>query len=474
MKRLFTALILGVLAISAVAAFQERFTPIQNRIELDETATFNLTITNNDEIDHTYRLSLSVDATTTWLLSPNNLRVEADSSRTTTVRLKPKAGTQPGSYFTPIKIEGEGEQRTVAAPISLGQEGRRNFVPNVGLTVSHDEQVDPRQPFPVSFEFHNRNRRDLPNLNVSVNSELFSTTFPVDLNGLEREGQNVFFSLNDSTVPGTYSINTDIYFQQAQDPITSYSTNFNIDPYSDIVVEQNTGESWFKTTYNMTISNDANVERRYAYNVSAPWYDRLFLSSSQAYELVSTKDGSQMQWALTIPADGERSVVYERNYRGLVLTIVFIITSIIAYFTFRSPVVARKEGKIVKHADGPDELRIRVYLRNRSSKKMYNVSVTDKLPSILEYDDYDDVGYISPSRVRKKRKGETTVHWEIDELDSLEERILVYEATPRLEVLGEVDLPTVRVQFEDQDGTVSVYESWSTSAGSDSSFLEKK
>lgn len=474
MKRLLTALLITAVCFTAVAAFQERFVPIQNKIDLDETARFNLTITNNDQVDHTYRLSLSVDQTTNWLLSPNSLRVEAGSSRTTTVSLRPKGGTQPGSYFTQIQIEGEGDQRSIAAPISLGQGGPRQFVPNVGMTMTNDENVDPREPFPISFEFHNRNRRDLDNLTLTVNSELFTDETTFSLDGLERKGQNIFFTLNDTTRPDNYTINANIFFDQAENPITSYSSQFNILSYSDISIDQTTEEGWFRTRYNVTLHNDGNVERTYTYNVSAPWFERLFLSSPQDTTLETTDGGTVKQWTLTLDPMGEQTLTYERNYQGLALTIFTIVVAVIAYFVFRSPVVAYKEGKIVKNPNGADKLRVRVYLRNRSSKEVYNVSVTDNLPSILEYDDFDDVGYISPSTVRKKRKGETTVHWDIDKLDSLEERILVYEATPRLEVLGDVDLPSVKVQFENENGRVSVYESWTTSAGSDDEFLEQK
>ena len=474
MKRLYIAILLATLCLSAVTAFQERFVPIQNKVDLDETARFNLTITNNDQVDHTYRLSLSVDQTTNWLLSPNSLRVQAGSSRTTTVSLRPKAGTQAGSYFTQIQIEGEGEQRSIAAPISLGQGGQRQFVPNVGMTMSNEENVDPREPFPVSFEFHNRNQRDLENLTLTVDSELFTDETTFNLDGLERKGQNIFFTLNDTTQPDNYTINANIFVDQADNPITSYSSQFNIVRYNDISIDQTTEEGWFRTTYNVTFHNDGNVERTYQYNVSAAWFERLFLSSPQDTTLTTTNGDTVKQWTVTLSPMSQQTVTYERNYQGLALTAFIIIVAIIAYFIFRSPVVAHKEGKIVKNPNGADKLRVRVYLRNRSGKEVYNVSVTDKLPSILEYDDFDDVGYISPTTVRKKRKGETTVHWDIDKLDSLEERILVYESTPRLEVLGDVDLPSVKVQFENENGRVSVYESWTTSAGSGDEFLEQK
>lgn len=469
----FTAII-ALLAVTSVAAFQEQFRPIDNVIDIDEKATFNLTITNNQETDETYRLSLSVDQTTSWILSPNSVRVPAGESRTITVTLDPRSNTRPGSYFTRIQLSGEGEQRVLSAPISLGQEGRRDFVPNVGMTVTNEENVDPREPFSLSFEFHNRNRRTLPNLTAQVNSDLFQTSFPVSLDGLEREGQNVFFTLNDTTTPGEYNVNIDLYFGEQNNPITSYTTTFNIIAYRDISIQQEQGEAWFKTAYTTTIHNDGNVERSYAHNVSAPWFERLFLSSPNTTAIVADGEQTVKQWNLDIAPNSSQTITYERNYRGLVAAILLIAISIAAYFFFRSPVVVKKEGTVVKTSNGPDKLKIRVYLRNRGRKTTYNVSVTDTIPSILEYESQNEVGYISPTRVRKKRKGKTTIHWDIDKLDPLEERILVYEATPRLEVLGKVDLPSVKAQFEDQDGDVRVYESWSTTAGSEDSFMEKR
>lgn len=473
-KRLTTFILVTLVLISGAAALEAQFTPINNVIGVDEQATFNLTVTNTASEEQTYRLSLGVDDSSAWILSPNSFTVSPNETRSTTVTVAPRSRTSTGSYFTRISLNSDGERRTLAAPISLGTKQNRGFVPNVGLTVTNEERIDPRDPLRLSFELDNRNQRDLDNLTVTANSDLFQESFTVDLGGLEQQGKNLFLTLDPTTPPGDYNVDANIYLNETKDPITSYNTEFTVVSYDDIIVDQDQDEGWFKTQYTTTITNNGNVERDYTYNVSAGLHERLFLSSPQNTSLGEQNGQAVQQWHLNIPSQESRTVSYERNYQGLVATILAIVLVIAAYFYFRSPVVARKEAKIIKNPDGADELKIQVFLRNRGNNTVYDVSVTDKLPSILEYKAYDDIGYISPTTVRKKRKGTTTIHWDIDELDPLEERILVYEATPRLEVLGEVDLPGVRAQFENEDGNVRVYESWTTSAGSDTEFLEQK
>jgi DNA-dependent RNA polymerase auxiliary subunit epsilon len=114
---------------------------------------------------------------------------------------------------------------------------------------------------------------------------------------------------------------------------------------------------------------------------------------------------------------------------------------------------------------------VHLYIRNRSRNKVFNIALNDTVPSLLSYKENTSIGYLSPSQVKQRKKGKTRLNWDIQSLDPLEERILVYEAEPRLEVLGQVDLPSAQASFEDSEGNTRTYESNAPNAGEDTTYL---
>ena len=458
-----------ILLISPIAAsFEERFSGIDTVIDFDEVATYNLSLTNDENEPKTVRLSLNVDDSTSWILSPSTVRIPAQSTVSQVIKLSPRVSAQGGAYFVEIRLITNEEEKMIGAPVSLGA-GDREFLPSVGLFVRNDEEIDPRESFELNIELKNRNQREYDNLALTVSSDLFQTAFNMSLEGLAQEGRNLFIPIDKTTRPGTYDLEVTLRAPDRPRAIASFDTTFDVVPYSEVRESVTTNESLFKTTRTVTLQNDGNVENEYIFTTFEPLFDRFFVSSNEEYFILETEDSSQLAWNVTIPPQGEASVTYTENYRPLAVFFLVVIVSVVLYYLLRSPVVITKEAHIVD--DGNNTVRVRVHVRNRSRQDVYNVTVRDKLKGILKYKEKDEVGYISPTYAKKQKDGSTRLRWDLNTLDSLEERVFVYEANPSLDVIGSLDLDRSEARFEDEKGNVRITTSRGVSVGEKYSFL---
>lgn len=470
-KRIILTLLVLTFVSTPVYAVQERFTAVDNIINFGESATFSLELENPDNQAHTYTLSLNVDDSSTWIASPSNIQVGAGETKDVTVRLTPRATTRSGSYFVRLRLTGEGETKTLAAPISLGSGGERDFVPNVGLSVTHPDAVDPREQFQLGVEFRNRNRRVLNNLTAEVQSEVFYSTFNFDLDSRAREGRNLFLNIQEDVPPGEYRLRVNVYMEGGETPISSFDSSFNVVSYSNVEEQQEQNNSLFKDEYRVELTNNGNAPEVYTYDVPASFFERLFISASSPAETVTANGETVKRWTFNLAPGETATFTYQENYRGLVYTIIAVMIGTALYFYLRSPVVVTKEATVVERRGAPGKVKVHLYIRNRSRNKVFNIALNDTVPSLLSYKENTSIGYLSPSQVKQRKKGKTRLNWDIQSLDPLEERILVYEAEPRLEVLGQVDLPSAQASFEDSEGNTRTYESNAPNAGEDTTYL---
>lgn len=466
MKR-FVLILSIVLLLPLSAAFTEQVDRINSNIDFGEDALFNITLTNDDPEQKTVRLNLGVSDSSQWLVSPSRITVPAESTVTETIRIIPRTNTRGGSYFIDLRLSTREFERVVGIPVSLGR-GERGFSPSVSLFVRHDEEVDPRSSMEISTELVNRNQRTYENLELDVSSELFSTSFNLSLGGLAREGRNLYIPIDRTTPPGEYNLSVILAAPDETRSVSQFDSTFNIRPYTDIGVSTETDESFLKRNTRVNITNRGNVEATYKHNVSTTLFDQLFTSSS-SIQHTEINQQRHLQWNKTVPAQDSVTFTYEVNYRPLGIATAILVLAIILYFLLRSPVVIKKET--TGFEDDNDTLRIRIHVRNRSTSDVYNVTVRDTLDGILKYVEQDEVGYISPSYAKKTKSGKTRLRWDMNKLESFEERVFVYEAKPKLDILGDLNLQRSQVRFEDEKGSVRITTSNTVSVGEKQGFV---
>ena len=138
-----------------------------------------------------------------------------------------------------------------------------------------------------------------------------------------------------------------------------------------------------------------------------------------------------------------------RNFRLLAILAAILVASVVLYFVFRSPLILQKEAQIRgSSSDGVSELRIRLHVKNRSARSVNSLHVVDKVTSMADVVKEASLGTLQPSKIVRKPGHGTLVRWDIDSLDSFEERIITYTVKTKLKLIGDVYLPAAKVKFD--------------------------
>ena len=173
----------------------------------------------------------------------------------------------------------------------------------------------------------------------------------------------------------------------------------------------------------------------------------IFVSSDTEYsrELV---DGSRaLVWNVPLAPGERRTLSFTENYRVLVLIALILVLSAIGYVLLRSPVAVVKEAVGLAKHDSVSQLKVRLFIKNRSARSVQGISVTDRVPSIADVIRAEAPGSISPSKVAVSEKGGTLLRWDLEVLEPYEERVVTYIARSKLKIIGRISLPTAKVRY---------------------------
>ena len=452
---IFALVFLAVFSSLVSAAYDVSFEPIKFRIMPEEFATHKITITNYDDVERVYSLSVSTGDATSWVITPSSLKVPAGSIESTELKIFPKSVVGVGVFDITVNVRDGAQPKILTLPVHISLDGFfQDFTPNVALTVDAPSTVDPRENLKVTVQLRNRNQRDLKNLSIRIDSEnVFFRELQTDLEPRREKTTDFIFELNPLLSPGDYNFKVSLYYPITDSVISEYDGVFKVDFYSAITPKRETSSSWFRTTDTITLENIGNYESSKEITIKAPWLKRIFMSSDPKGELVRIDGKSYLQWNPSLKPVEVKLIQVHTNYRSLVIAGILIVIGLVLYFLLRSPIMVLKEAAVVGEDDeGISEVKIRVFIKNRSSGNVHNISVTDRIPGITEFVESQHLGSLRPTRVTKTAKKGTILYWDLDRLESYEERIITYRIKSKLKIVGDMSLPKVRVKFEQSSG----------------------
>ena len=457
-ERLSGILLLCVLLVLpfTLASFSAELITVQENVFPGEVARFELYITN--QLSSTDRYIISSEQVSYLLgFDPRPGDVAPGETALFGLEITPSFAVNFGTYRIPIRIRSQtsGEVQELNPLIRIRDPEREPGVynPSVALGISFPEAIDPRDEAVLRINLRNRNARvydERDPLTIVIDGELFSRTYPTQLGGVNLEGERASeqrFTLNPFQPPGEHSLSVEVRVENRT--VSSERAQFRIIEFSDLQEESSAHSSLFRYTTRYTVSNQGNIreDARVEHPVSA--FQRLFFSASQEYR-IETVDGQSVA-VITLPVDSQGSVTVEvvENYRILAVLVLLIILSVIGYFLFRSPVVVGKEAVLAGTPDdGVSEIKVRVFIMNRSSKTMRNLRVIDRISGMADVVKEDSIGTVKPTKVSKKKDQGTLIRWDVDQLEPFEERIISYRVKTPLKLVGDVTLPAVKVKYD--------------------------
>ncbi|MGM5481184.1 MAG: hypothetical protein ACQESE_02110 [Nanobdellota archaeon] len=451
---------------SATSVDVEPVNQTSHQIYFDETAVYKLTIDNTAEDDKVFAISLNP---LNWIIdSDRSIPVDGNSEKVIDLRVRPRPTNfrGPGVYKVPLDVttvDGERFTEIVKIVVKSIEERLFEYKPSVALGLSLDENVNPRDPLSVQVSVRNRNLRNLENMTFLIEGDHFSEEKSFSLSSLEERTFAFRFDIDDTAAPGTYELYGKLFYDS--DTVNEVSRYYDIVPYANIDTGSlNSSSYFFKRTTVSKRTNTGNIDKSIASDLDISLLEDIFTTVD--IEADSVEKISRKSWKITLSPNETATVTVVHNYRPLVALGVIVLLLVVIYFTMRSPITLRKQVIVTgKDDEGVSEMKVRIYLRNRTGKAFYNIRLLDKAPAIAHVSPSQALGSMEPTKIVKTENKGTIVKWDFDSLEAFEERIVTYSIKARLKIIGNLSLPKVKVRFENVKGKSRTTESGRSTIG---------
>ncbi|MGE0793456.1 MAG: hypothetical protein AB7V77_04740 [Candidatus Woesearchaeota archaeon] len=453
-KKIVISLLLVIMILPVVSAFDIFVNPTEqdsHKIYFDEIAKYTVTITNTDDYERIYALNINP---VEWVLETSgSVKVPAGETKSFPLNFKPKPTNfkGPGTYYVPLSVRSNtDETETTQLPLYIRSFNTAygSYLPTISIGSSIAASVDPREKVKVQIVLRNRNILDIKDLEVIVNGGIFQGTHYENLSGLAEKVVEYSFDVDPKSAPVQQNLKVTTKFNGKV--LSEINELFEVTAYSVIDRETTQESNWFKTTKFSTLTNKGNIEKQVDVKLDTPWYVRLFTGVEIESENVEKVKST---WLVTLAPYESVDVTIVENYRYLVSALVLGIVILVLYFVYRSPIVIKKQIIVTgKDEEGISEMRVRVFVVNRTAKAFYNLRLIDKAPSIATVLQNNQIGVLQATKIIPTDKKGTIVKWDVESIDAYEERIFTYTLKARLKIIGNLSLPSAKAKFENANG----------------------
>lgn len=449
MKKSLILLILPLLLLSAVLVSAGNLEIEKKTIsdivvsELSEPAVFELTLRNLGSSDNFEIYSLvGVD------MSPKGtFQINKGETKTIEVKIFPndKLKTRTGLMTFAYKIRGQDtgiqDDMLTINIVSLKD------VFEVGV-----ENINPESENAFVYVI-NKVDKEFPSINGKFSSAFFDSKKTFSVKALGRE--DIVIPLDSAKlkklVAGQYILSGDLSIEGATEHFEG-SLKF-VEKNFLSTSEKSSGILFRKKTVEKT--NEGNVPVIAEISMSKDIISRLFTVFSEEPKAVRSGLIVKYTWVKEIRPSETFSVSADTNYLyPLIMLVIIIIVAYLIYAYKSSNIMLKKRVSFVRTKGG--EFALKVTLGVSSKRFIEKISVIDKIPSIAKI--YDRFGATPPTRI-DERNGR--LEWDIESLQSGEERVFSYIIYSKVSVVGRFELPPATAVYE-RDG--KIYEAVSNKA----------
>ncbi len=431
------------------ASFGLTIDPIDNEIASGESATYHVTVSNYGDQQSQFQV-YTIDPGWTIRVTPIGPVVNAGAEGEFDIALRPTTnagfGTQGVSVTIKDLVTGTRSKRDHVVSLRGGSFPSQAYEATVQLDIIMPYDIDPREQVPLRLQLRNRNALNISNLTINVGSAHFATQMSIPLPPLSERTVDVpGIQIDPRTAPGEEDVT--VRLSSNGETVAQLAKNYRISSYSTITQDVGEESFGFKTTHRVHVENDGNVENTAVVSVPSSLIKSLFVSSDAEYSREIIDGKRALVWRVTLAPGESREIAFTENYRVLVLLALVLVLAAVGYVLLRSPVAVVKEAVGLAKHDGVSQLKVRLFIKNRSAKIVQGISVTDRVPSIADVIKAEAPGSISPSKVAVSEKGGTLLRWDLETLEPYEERVVTYVARSKLKIIGRISLPTAKVRY---------------------------
>jgi hypothetical protein len=464
MKRylLFTIILILCISLAYAADYEVEVKPIRDSIYLDGSATFLITFTNDLQTIQNFRVySTEVE----WTIPETLIKVYPEDQTTETLEITPTKYVSPGIYAVKIKIRAEETDELIEKilpPITIKTYGDiiSDYRPSIRMTYEMQDTIDPKEKVQIKIKLDNQNILNISDLVIKISSDLpvFNTEYPVTLVPLETKEVKFDYDLDPLQSPGEYKVSFELLkagqvIEVADQKIVSIgekSLNFE--------EEINIDKSFFKTVIEAKYTSNSNVRDAQKIKIPTGWFKKLFTSTNPESTLIKEDGNRFLVVDLELGPGESKTMKVTTNYRSIVYVLVFIIAILILMYVTRSPVKIRKGIAEIKTKEGGiSSLKIILQTTSLVKKPIKNVTIVDYVPSIAHLEKEFIQGTLKPTKILKSEKKGTILKWEIGELGPKEDRLISYNISSKLSIIGSFRLPRAKVLIREKNKEKHVY-----------------
>ena len=442
------SMFLLLINIAYALSFEVKVVPIKDKIVVDEVAEFDVIIQNNLETDEEFTIKKAGypfwDMYTKPLQNPITLRVPALSSASIRLFVDPLYITSVDTYTLDMGVVLDRTAQEQKIPVTVGIKSTEpligGYIPTVLASVSITPgEIDPRKQFAIKIVLNNQNPINYTNLTIKIESKLVKDTLYVPLGPKEEKTVEITKKLDDLSPPQEDRLVVTV-FKDERTIVSPTVKNFNVKEYfvrEEIPKEQ----SFLKIRKGIKVVSN-NPSYKGIIKIETTPLKNLILATYPQASTVKEDDKYYLVWDYEVSENNTFKAYTIENYRPIVVIIVLIIIAIVLYFLFRSPIVVRKSIANVGMSEGGiSEAKIVVKVKNRIRKQITDIEVIDNLPHIAHVEKELSIGSMQPHAFLQHPKKGVIIKWNIETLESGDERVLSYKMRSRLAILGEFNLP---------------------------------
>lgn len=455
-KKRFLVLVIILISVSIACAtsFDVSIEPIKDSILAGEQAEFALTVTNNQDDDHHFGITVKSDSWSAQSLI-GGMRVPAKSSRTETLVLSPSKFLSPGIQKLHIIVRDSTIGESVHSYPSVNLKSAISTItqyleidPVVPL-VDLPEKIDPRSEFIATINMKNRNTENLTKFTILLKSNLIDEEFPVELEPSEKRTATYSIRLDPNTPPQKDLLR--VTFMVGETKLSPVITrNLEVVGYAMVKEERSESGFFLKKTVQLKYYNDGNEPETRHVEVETSLLQSIFTKTEPKAFKIRKQGKEFLAWDLSFEPQETRVITYTVNYIPLALIIIVIIIGVVLYYVLRSPVVVRKEAFTIGTTDeGISEIKVLLHLKNRTDRSFEKAVLVDRIPDIVVVSKEVKPGTLPPTKVYRHEKEGTVVKWELGAIEKREERIISYKIKSKLAIIGGVRLPPSLLKFFD-------------------------
>ncbi len=458
---IFALILLIYISIVHAANFDVEVVAIDDKIVVDEEATFQLNIKNNLDQKDEYRIYTldfpTWDVRTEPMVNPIVVEANPRSEGSVELIVDPLKIRDIGTYAVNVNVRSKVTNKFTTVPLKVTILSTEpligGYVPTVLTGLDIPEKIDPREEIPIKIVLNNQNIIDYPDLIIKIESNLIKDTINAKLGPKEEKALDLTATIDPLTEPQEDTLVLAL-FKEDRSIINPIVRKIEVIEYADQeLVREEKGFLLTKSYYDF-ISNNKDYEGKFKIETTS--LNSIFTSISPKAKTVKEDDKIYLVGDVKL-VNNKMEIVVKKNFIPLFIVIVLLVVLVVGYYILRAPLhVIKEASNIVKNEGGISEMTVILRIKNRSQNKIKEIEITESIPALVSIGKEVPIGSLQPTKVLRHEKKETTIiRWIVDNLDASEERVLSYKIKTKLSILGSFSLPSTKAVFKSNDKTVT-------------------